>query len=148
MMLILWVLLSVFVFGAFETKVALFPVLTFIVYLCVHCYWPHWPQSASELYRPTDSRFSAKLVPNIRDIGCRVVSAMDPCFHILGFLYRSRYFFFQVAPQLYSRGWVPGSAMNRTRTSWSVARNSDHYHRVSSKLHVLLKICRHKCDYN
>jgi hypothetical protein len=47
---------------------------------------------------------------------------------ILGFLDRSRYFFFQAAPQLYSRGWVDpvpdplllrksGSAGNRTRTS-------------------------------
>jgi hypothetical protein len=45
--------------------------------------------------------------------------------------------FFQVAPQLYSRGWVDpvpdplifrksGSAGNRTRTSGSVARNCDH----------------------
>jgi hypothetical protein len=31
---------------------------------------------------------------------------MDPYVHILDFLDRSRYFFFQVAPQLYSRGWV------------------------------------------
>jgi hypothetical protein len=55
----------------------------------------------------------------------------------LGFLDRSRYFFFQVAPQLYSRGCVnpvpdplllriSGSYRNRTRTSGSVARNSDH----------------------
>jgi hypothetical protein len=53
------------------------------------------------------------------------------------FLNRSRYFFFQVAPQLYSRGWVDpvpdllllrksGSAGNLTRTSGSVGRNSDH----------------------
>jgi hypothetical protein len=55
---------------------------------------------------------------------------------ILGFLDRSRYFFFQVSPQLYSRGWVDpvpdplfsfsGSAGNRTRASGSVAKNSDH----------------------
>jgi hypothetical protein len=37
---------------------------------------------------------------------CRVVSAADPRDRILGFLDRSRYFFLQVAPQLYSRGWV------------------------------------------
>jgi hypothetical protein len=36
--------------------------------------------------------------------GCRAVSAADPYGRILGFLDRSRYFFFQVAPQLYSRG--------------------------------------------
>jgi hypothetical protein len=33
-----------------------------------------------------------------------VVSATDPHGRILGFLDRSRYYFFQVAPQLYSRG--------------------------------------------
>jgi hypothetical protein len=44
--------------------------------------------------------------------------------------------FYQVAPQLYPRGWVnpvpdpllffPGSAGNRTRASRSVVKNSDH----------------------
>jgi hypothetical protein len=44
--------------------------------------------------------------------------------------------FYQVAPQLYSRGWVapvpdpllffPGSSGNRTRASGSVVKNSDH----------------------
>jgi hypothetical protein len=64
---------------------------------------------------------------------CRVVSVTDPYGRILGFLDRSRYFFFQVAPQLYSRGWVDpipdplllrksGSAGNRTRASGCVAR--------------------------
>jgi hypothetical protein len=54
----------------------------------------------------------------------------------LGFLDRSRYSSFQVAPQLYSRGWVDpvpdplllrksGSAGNRTRDLWILARNSD-----------------------
>jgi hypothetical protein len=47
-------------------------------------------------------------------------------------------FFFQVSPQLYSRGWVgpvpdplllrkSGRVGNQTRTSGSVARNSDHW---------------------
>jgi hypothetical protein len=62
-----------------------------------------WPESASELFRPNDRRL-LKLVPTFADRGCRVVSAMDPHCRILGFLDRSRYFFFQVAPQLYSRG--------------------------------------------
>jgi hypothetical protein len=63
------------------------------------------------------------------DRGCRVVSATHPHDHILGFLDRSRYYFFQVAPQLYSRGWVDpvpdsllhrkfGSAGNRIRDLW------------------------------
>jgi hypothetical protein len=44
----------------------------------------------------------AKLVPTFADSGCRVVSTTDPHDRILGFLDRSRYCFFQVAPQLYS----------------------------------------------
>jgi hypothetical protein len=47
---------------------------------------------------------SVKLVLTFVDRGCRVVSAMDPHGRIPGFLDRSRYYFFQVAPQLYSRG--------------------------------------------
>jgi hypothetical protein len=69
--------------------------------------------------------------------GCHVVSLTDPYGRILGFLDRSRYFFFQVAPQLYSRVWVnrvpdplllrkSGSAKNWARISGSVAWNSDH----------------------
>jgi hypothetical protein len=64
------------------------------------------PWSVSELYRPGDRRLSVKLVPMFADSGCRVVSAMDRHGHIIVFLYRSRCYFFQVAPQLYSRGWV------------------------------------------
>jgi hypothetical protein len=68
--------------------------------------------------------------------GCRVVSSEDPYGRNLGFLDCSLYFFFQIAPQLYSRGWVDpvpdpplrktGSAENRTRISGSVVRKSDH----------------------
>jgi hypothetical protein len=49
---------------------------------------------------PTDVEVSAEFV----DSGCRVVSATDPHGRILGFLDRSRYYFSQIAPQLYSRG--------------------------------------------
>jgi hypothetical protein len=65
-----------------------------------------------------------------------VVSVTDPYGRILGFLYRSPCFLFQVAPQFYLRGRmdpVPdlrltksGRAGNRTLTSGSVARKSDH----------------------
>jgi hypothetical protein len=51
-----------------------------------------------------DRRLSVKLVQTIADRGCRVVSATGFYDRILGFLDRSRYFFFQVATQLYSRG--------------------------------------------
>jgi hypothetical protein len=44
------------------------------------------------------------LVGEVSVCGCRVVSATDPHGRILGFLDRSRYYLFQVAPQLYSRG--------------------------------------------
>jgi hypothetical protein len=96
-----------------------------------------WPECANELYRPSDRRLSAALVPTFADRRCNVVSVTDPYGRILRFLDRSHYFFFEVAPQLYSRGWVnsvpdplplrkSGSAEKRTRTSGSVARNSDH----------------------
>jgi hypothetical protein len=59
----------------------------------------------------------------------RVVSTTDPHGRILGFLDRSRYYFFQVAPRLSLRGWVDpvpdplllrksGSAGNGARDLW------------------------------
>jgi hypothetical protein len=48
-----------------------------------------WPESTIELYRPSDRRLSAKLVPTSADRECRVVSATDPCVHILGSLDRN-----------------------------------------------------------
>jgi hypothetical protein len=63
-----------------------------------------WSESASELYRLSDRRFSTKLVPTFGDRVCHAVSVTDPYSHILVFLDRSLHFFFQVAPQLYSRG--------------------------------------------
>jgi hypothetical protein len=88
-----------------------------------------WPESASELYRQSDRRLSAKLAPNIADRMCRSVSTVNLYSSIFAFLDRSRYFFFQVAPQLYSRGWVEpfpdplflikfSSAGNLTRDFW------------------------------
>jgi hypothetical protein len=53
---------------------------------------------------PSDRRMSAKLVPTFVDKECHVVSVTDPYGRILGFLDRNRYFFFQVTPQLDSRG--------------------------------------------
>jgi hypothetical protein len=78
-----------------------------------------------------------------------VVSVTDSYGLILGFLDRSRYFFFQAAPQLYSGGWVnpvpdplllrkSGSAGSRTRTSGSVARNSDHKTTKAVSLFILI----------
>jgi hypothetical protein len=81
---------------------------------------------------PSDCHLSAKLVPTFCGYWVHVISATGPYGRILDFLDRSRYFFFQVAPQLYSRDWVDpvpnplllrksGSAGNRTRTSGSAA---------------------------
>jgi hypothetical protein len=60
------------------------------------------PESASELYPPSDLRLSAKLVLTFAARGCHVVSMTDPHGRNLNFLDRSRYFFFKVVPQLYS----------------------------------------------
>jgi hypothetical protein len=51
-----------------------------------------WSESASELYRLSGRRLSAKWLPTFADKGCRVVSMTDPYGRILGFLDRSRYF--------------------------------------------------------
>jgi hypothetical protein len=73
---------------------------------CLACIWPivpatnkqtnkqtPWSESASEPYRPSDRRLSAKWLPTFVDKGCHVVSVTDPYGRILGFLDRSRYFF-------------------------------------------------------
>jgi hypothetical protein len=47
-----------------------------------------WPESASEIYRPSHRRLTTKLVPTLTDRGCQVVSVMDPSGRILGFVER------------------------------------------------------------
>jgi hypothetical protein len=37
-----------------------------------------WPESASEMYQPSDCHLSAKLLPTFADRGCHMVSVMDP----------------------------------------------------------------------
>jgi hypothetical protein len=51
-----------------------------------------WSESASELYRQSDRRLSAKGLPTFADRQCHVVSVTDPYGRILTFLDRSRYF--------------------------------------------------------
>jgi hypothetical protein len=93
-----------------------------------------WPESASLLYR---SLLVNEVSSNFADRRCHVVRKTDPYGRILAFLDWSRYFFFQVAPQLYSWGWVDpvadllllrksGNDGNWTRITRSVAKNSDH----------------------
>jgi hypothetical protein len=66
-----------------------------------------WPESASELYRPSDRRLSAKLVPTFADRWCHVVSVTDPYGRILGFLDRSRFFIQQLLNCCHEAEWTP-----------------------------------------
>jgi hypothetical protein len=63
-----------------------------------------WSKSANELYLSIARCLLAKLVANFADKGCHVVSVTDPYGRIISLLDRNSYIFFQVAPQLYSRG--------------------------------------------
>jgi hypothetical protein len=92
---------------------------------------------ASELYRPSHRRFSARLVRTFADRGHCVVNTTDPQAVFSIFWTGAAIFSPQIAPQLYSRGRVDpvpdplllrksGSAGNGTRTSGSVARNPYH----------------------
>jgi hypothetical protein len=60
---------------------------------------------ANYTYRAA-GRLSAKLVPTFPERGMSLGQRDDTYGRILCFLEQSRYFFFQVAPQLYLRGWV------------------------------------------
>jgi hypothetical protein len=75
-------------------------------------------KSASELYRPSDHRLLAKLMPTFADRGCYVVNVTDPYGRILGFQDQSRYYFFHVAPQLYSRPSGPRSRPTASQKIW------------------------------
>jgi hypothetical protein len=52
----------------------------------LHLITTPWYKSANELYRPSDRRLSAKLVPTFSLRGCHVLSVTDPYGCILGFL--------------------------------------------------------------
>jgi hypothetical protein len=54
------------------------------------CHKTQWPESASELYRPSDRGLSAKLLPTFADRGRHVVSVPDPYGRILGILDRTQ----------------------------------------------------------
>jgi hypothetical protein len=49
-----------------------------------------WPECVNDLYRSSDRRMSAKLVPTFADRGCHVASVTDPYGRILGFLDRQK----------------------------------------------------------
>jgi hypothetical protein len=81
---------------------------------------------------------STKILPTFADRSYHVVRETYLYGRILGFLDRNRYFFFQVAPQLYTHEaeWTPFQTHYFTEnlvapviepgTSGSVARNCDH----------------------
>jgi hypothetical protein len=58
-----------------------------------------WSESASELYRPSDRRMSAKWLPTCVDRRRHVVSMTDPSGHISRFSRQEPLLFYQVAPQ-------------------------------------------------
>jgi hypothetical protein len=91
-----------------------------------------------EPYWPRASLFSAKLVPSFADTGATWSAWRIPTAVFSDSETRGAAFSFQVAPQLYSRGWadpVPdplllrksSGAGNRTWISGSKARNFDRY---------------------
>jgi hypothetical protein len=87
-----------------------------------------WSESASELYRPRDRRLSAKWLPTF--CGQRVPRGQrdGSLWPYSRFSRQEPLLFYQVAPQLYSRGWVdpvPDPLLfllvvhgNRTRDPW------------------------------
>jgi hypothetical protein len=101
--------------------------------------------SASELYRRSDRRLSAKLVPTF----AHVPRGQRPYDRIVGFLVRNRCFF-RAALQFHSRGWVdlvPDPLLLRKSGSAGsepgpVDSNSDHYttEEVTQNTRVLIML--------
>jgi hypothetical protein len=55
------------------------------IYTYIYINWTPWSESASELYRPSDRRFSAKWLPTFADKGCHVVSVIGTNVRVRGF---------------------------------------------------------------
>jgi hypothetical protein len=114
---------------------------TYLKYSSGSLVYPHkqkqslWPESASELYWPSDRRLSAKWLPTRADRRCHVVSVTDPSGRIFSvfktgaatFLSSSSVVLTKLSgPRSRPTTFFSGSAGNRTRASGSVAKNSDH----------------------
>jgi hypothetical protein len=94
-----------------------------------------WTESANELYRPSDCRLSAKLVPTFANKGWHVFSVTDPHSRILGFLDRGYSVLFHYSSQSFSKLSFTCDE-NIMNCSWHSCRNS---HKSSLKvlcLHV------------
>jgi hypothetical protein len=94
-----------------------------------------WPESASELYRPSYCSFSTKLVPTFADRGFHVINVTDPLRPYSRFSRPGPLLLLPSSPSVVlttlsgprSRLLRKSSSVgNRTRTSGSVATNSDH----------------------
>jgi hypothetical protein len=77
--------------AAVETSIAgvQFPLYRFG--LSHRCVKTPWPESASEVHRPSGRRLPSKLVPTFADIWSHMVSVTNPYDRILGFLDRKLY---------------------------------------------------------
>jgi hypothetical protein len=78
-------------FECVETVHALYHTVTVIGHQTAYFFYfffTPWSESESELYRPSDSRLSAKLAPTFEDSGCHVVRVTDRYGRILVFLDR------------------------------------------------------------
>jgi hypothetical protein len=78
-----------------------------------------WSESASELYRQSDRRLLANLLPPFADRRCHVISVAGPYGRILGFLDRSRFFFLSVSSSVvHTRLNVPRSRSTTSQEIW------------------------------
>jgi hypothetical protein len=103
--------------GFLAGRQRLFKLFRFVCWMCastaLSTLWcqtntkqTQWSESASELYRPNDRRLTAKWLPTFADRGFHVVNVMNPYALYSRFSRQEQKLFYQVAPQLYSRGWV------------------------------------------
>jgi hypothetical protein len=77
-----------------------------------------WPEPSSELYRPSDRRLSATLVPTFADTGCHMVSVTDPYGRILDFLDRSPTFVSSSSSIVLTRLSGPRSRPTTSQKIW------------------------------
>jgi hypothetical protein len=89
-----------------------------------------WSESASELYRLSNRRLSMKWLPIFADKGCHLVSVTDP-YGRIQFSRQEPLLFYQVAPQLYSRGWVDPVISDITHVKNWVSADSSGKEKIS-----------------
>jgi hypothetical protein len=75
-----------------------------------------WPESASELYRPSDLRLSAKLVPTFVDIGGQRGGSPTAVISV-SYTGAATFSFKYLLTCTHEAEWKSGSTGNRTRIS-------------------------------